>query len=123
MKRKYFYLTGLILSSILLITFYSYFWYQVGKYPLLTGISSLVIFLLYILIIVFITYYQYKSPYHELNKSVLSTLLYGLPLFILLIELLFLNDFGLGEEIFVYIFTGLWFVAFLTYFVSIFAKE
>lgn len=123
MKRKPFFLFGSILTVIIFIMVYSNFWYELGKYSTLTGLGSFIFSILYILILAFITIYQYKSIYHEKNKSILSTVLYGIPLLLLVIFLIIDNDSSFTNNIFPYFLISIWSVNFLNYFISIFAKE
>jgi len=127
MKRKIFYFTGSILSILIFIMFYSYFWYTVGKYPARTNsVGSAILMMIYFLTLIVVAISQYKSPYHELKNSVISILLYAIPLLLIFIMLLPEDGFNITDiqdPVFTLPLTGLFVLNLFNYVLSIFAKE
>lgn len=127
MKRKLFYLIGSILSIIIFILFYSYFWFAIGKYPAATNdVGSAVLMLIYFIILIVVAISQYRSPYHEIKKSIISVMLYAIPLLLLLILMLIEDSFhtmDIQDPAFALPLIGLFGLNLLNYVVSLFAKE
>lgn len=126
MKRKRFYLFGAIVSIILFIMFYSFIWYDIGKYNYLGGIDIMILWAIYLLIVSLVTISQYRSPYNELKKAFISVCLYGVPLLIFaiisIIDII-TGSFSFTKDGFSIVFVSLWLLNFCNYTISVFAKE
>jgi hypothetical protein len=127
MKRKTFFLFGYLLSIMIFIIFYSYFWYTLGKFPIMfNDISTAIVMMIYFLILILVAKYQYQSPYHETNKSLVSIFMYAIPLFLVITFILSSGDFNsifIEENQFALFFSGVFGINLLNYVISIFAKE
>ena len=127
MKRKTFFLIGYVMSIIIFIIFYSYFWYTLGKYPtMINDIGTAIIMMIYFVILIVVAYSQYRSSYHELRNALVSISLYAIPLFFVIIMVLFSGGFTtmfIEENEFALFFGGVFGLNLLNYVLSTFAKE
>jgi hypothetical protein len=87
-RKKPFFMFGAIMSILLFIMFYSYFWYRLGKFGLnLEGDGSAIMIMIYLFILAIVTVEQYRSSYYVRSKSLTSTVLYEMPLLLLIIPI------------------------------------
>lgn len=127
MKRKTFFLIGYVLSIIIFIIFYSYFWYTIGKYPSrFNDIGTAIMMMIYFIILILVAHSQYQSPYHELKKSMISIMLYAAPLLLIFMMLLLEGGFNTTDIIdtgFTLPLLGIYGLNLLNYVISAFANE
>lgn len=123
MKRKPFYAITSFISFILLVVFYSYFWFKLGRSPREDFPLDYIFMILYLIIISIVSFKFYKSPYHETKKSITGILLYGIPFIIFWILVLFFGDPEDSVVLFPYFFTSGLGLNTILYGLSLFAKE
>jgi hypothetical protein len=66
---------------------------------------------------------QYRSPYHERRDSIVSVLLYGIPLVLVLLMILVSGDFRIEENVFPLVLVSIFGLNLINYGLSVFAEE
>lgn len=123
MKRKTFYFIGSVLAIVHFFMFYAYFFYRIGTYPDMSGIGSAILQMIYFLILIAVAIGQYRSPYHERKDSIVSVLLYGIPLIVVFLMILVSGDFRIEENVFPMVLIGVFGLNLINYGLSVFAEE
>lgn len=122
-KRKPFYGIAAGLSIVLLIAFYSYFWFKLGKSPMEDFPWDYIFMIIFLLILSIVSINFYKSPYHEAKKSITGILLYGIPFVLFWLLVLFMGDPQDPLELFPYLYTSGFGLNAIVYGLSLFVKE
>jgi len=122
-RRKTYYFIGSVLAIVHFFMFYAYFFYQIGKYPGFKEIGSGILQMIYFLILIAFAIGQYRSPYHERRNSIVSVLLYGIPLVLVLLMILVSGDFRIEENVFPLVLVSIFGLNLINYGLSVFAEE
>jgi len=123
MKRKNLFIFAAVVFVILFLTVYAYFWFLIGRTPNDAGIGSFIILLIYYAIALVISIVYTCSQVINRVKSILLTIISGIPLMVCAIILCFWNGETIKDLASMIVIICLNIISFATYFYSIFLKE
>lgn len=121
MNRKSLFRFSAVLAIITCITLYSYFWYEAGMYSFQIAVSNGLLWVIIFFVLAIATSVASTSEYLEKKHSILFTLLYAIPILIVILFVI-LNGGDIREPSvgFAYTTFVLLLLTVVSYFVSIF---
>ena len=124
MSRKNFFRVSAILSCIIFLTLYSYFWYSAGVYSFKISFKNNFIGLIIFLVLSIISIVTSNNNYLEKKHSIIFASLYGLPIILGMIMLTINGGEILESSLgFAYTTFALLILVVIIYFISIFVSE
>lgn len=118
MKRIHAYILGFVFAFILWMIFYAYVFFQAGEHGWEVFNSSGVFILGYYLVALIVSFFAARDIYEETKTSIRLSVIYGIPVVILLIALAMSNGIENGGTFFM----TSYFILSLIYVFSIFLK-
>lgn len=118
MKRIHAYILGFVFAFILWMIFYAYVFFQAGEHGWEVFNPSGVFILGYYLVALIVSFFAARDIYEETKTSTRLTIIYGVPVIILLTASSMSNGIANGGAFFM----TSYFILFLIYVFSIFLK-